>query len=56
MGLALAIIKKASKRYFTLGSYMSMVLFLSPMTLSPDLRNQIYKFSISLGLGRLIIY
>jgi hypothetical protein len=56
MGLALAKIKKLPKRSFTLGSYMSMVLFFSPMTLSPEIRNRIYKFSISLEKGWLIIY
>jgi len=56
MGLALAKIKKLPKRRFTLGSYVSMALFFSPMTPSPEFRNQICKFSTILGQGSLIIY
>jgi len=35
---------------------MSMVLFFSPMALSPEIRNRIYRFSISLEQGCPINY
>lgn len=44
MGLAFAKIKKASEKEFTLGSYMSIILFFSPTTLSPEIRNRIIGF------------